>query len=131
MQNTNPKEKPLFSIILGALSFLLGFFIIYLIAKHLQKKEEKENLFNDIEGNVGEENNGSNYVRDFSVDLNERQNRILMELKCRGEISPSEIYRLQPNVSTRTIRRDMDVLVKAGIVRQDGNTKSTKYIYVG
>lgn len=131
MQNTNPKEKPLFSIILGALSFLFGFFIIYLIAKHLQKKEEKENLFNDIEGNVGEENNGSNYVRDFSVDLNERQNRILMELKCRGEISPSEIYRLQPNVSTRTLRRDMDVLVKAGIVRQDGNTKSTKYIYVG
>lgn len=88
-------------------------------------------MFNDIKEGGGEENNGSNYVRDFSVDLNERQNRILMELKCRGEISPSEIYRLQPNVSTRTLRRDMDVLVKAGIVRQDGNTKSTKYIYVG
>ena len=31
------------------------------------------------------------------------------------------------DVSTRTLRRDMDVLVRAGVVRQYDNTKSTKY----
>jgi len=29
------------------------------------------------------------------------------------------------------LRRDMDVLVSKGVVRQEGSTKSTKYTYIG
>jgi predicted DNA-binding transcriptional regulator YafY len=43
-------------------------------------------------------------------------------------VLPSQIYDLYPEVSTRTLRRDMDVLVELGFVRQEGSTRDTKYI---
>jgi DeoR/GlpR family transcriptional regulator of sugar metabolism len=46
-------------------------------------------------------------------------------------MDPSEIYELVPGVSTRTVRRDMDKLVKEGFVSQQGTTKSTQYIFKG
>lgn len=54
------------------------------------------------------------------VGLNKRQEEILSEVRKLGEISPSELYKLQPNVSPRTLRRDMDVLVNKGLVNQEG-----------
>lgn len=62
-------------------------------------------------------------------ELNERQRRILAQMREEGKMSPSEIYSLVPGVSTRTVRRDMDSLVRAGFVSQKGTTKSTRYIY--
>ncbi|NMC08719.1 DeoR family transcriptional regulator, partial [Candidatus Microgenomates bacterium] len=60
-----------------------------------------------------------------------RQQRILLRIKRVGSLDPKEIYGMFPKVSSRTIRRDMDLLVNKKQVKQDGVTKATKYIYIG
>lgn len=60
--------------------------------------------------------------------LNERQREILKLIKKREVLLPSDIYALHPNVSTRTLRRDMTSLVETNLVRQEGSTRDTKYI---
>jgi len=60
--------------------------------------------------------------------LNDRQKDILKLMKKRKLLLPSDIYALHPNVSTRTLRRDMTFLVEANFVRQEGSTRDTRYI---
>ncbi len=62
---------------------------------------------------------------------NDRQQRILAVVKEKGMITPKELQSLLPDVSTRTLRRDMDSLAKAKLVSQKGSTKSTFYKYIG
>ncbi|OGC44471.1 hypothetical protein A2400_00915 [candidate division WS6 bacterium RIFOXYB1_FULL_33_14] len=63
--------------------------------------------------------------------LNSRQLKILKLLEKRKVLLPSDIYSLHPQVSTRTLRRDMTSLVELNIVKQEGSTKDTKYILIG
>lgn len=63
-------------------------------------------------------------------NLNQRQQAIMKLIKRRKVVLPSDIYALNPNVSTRTLRRDMDVLVEMGLVEQEGSTRDTKYILI-
>ncbi len=65
------------------------------------------------------------------LGLNERQARILKVVKEKGIITPKEIQSLVPDVSSRTLRRDMDVLAKEKYISQKGSTKSTFYKYIG
>lgn len=62
--------------------------------------------------------------------LNARQVDILKIIEKRKILLPSDIYELQPQVSTRTLRRDMTSLVQLGLVKQEGSTKDTRYILV-
>ena len=62
---------------------------------------------------------------------NDRQQRILRVVREKGMITPKELQSLLPDVSTRTLRRDMDALSKAKLVSQKGSTKSTFYKYTG
>ncbi len=62
---------------------------------------------------------------------NGRQQRILAVVKEKGMITPKELQSLLPDVSTRTLRRDMDALAKAKLISQKGSTKSTFYKYIG
>jgi predicted HTH transcriptional regulator len=103
--------------ILEILSVLLGVFIIFkLVSK--QKKLPKED--------EGDEVNHT-FISN-SKSLNERQRGILKLMQKKKVVLPSQIYDLYPEVSTRTLRRDMDVLVELGFVRQEGSTRDTKYI---
>ncbi len=62
--------------------------------------------------------------------LNARQQKIVETVREKGIITPKELQELLPNVSTRTLRRDMDVLAKRKLVSQKGSTKSTFYKYI-
>ena len=62
---------------------------------------------------------------------NDRQQKIMKAIKEKGMITPKELQILLPEVSTRTLRRDMDVLAKAKLISQKGSTKSTFYKYIG
>ena len=62
--------------------------------------------------------------------LNERQREILKLLEKRQILLPSDIYSLHPQVSTRTLRRDMTSLVELNIVKQEGSTRDTKYVLI-
>ena len=93
--------------ILEILSVLLGVFIIFkLVSK--QKKLPKE----------GEEDNLNHMFVSNGKSLNERQRGILKLMQKKKVVLPSQIYDLYPEVSTRTLRRDMDVLVELGFVSQ-------------
>jgi predicted HTH transcriptional regulator len=63
-------------------------------------------------------------------NLNTRQKDILKLLEKRKVLLPSDIYELHPDVSTRTLRRDMTSLVELGVVKQEGSTRDTRYILI-
>ena len=117
------------SLLTSILSLLIGLFILGSILKNKKDGDSKTKLKEkprtpDKKGIVQDS------VKNI-VGLNKRQAEILAEVSRLKEITPSELYKLQPNVSSRTLRRDMDVLVNKGLVSQDGSTKSTKYTYLG
>ncbi len=108
------------------LTFGLTLFLIIFLKQ--KKSKETDHVFLDENEEEGRVKISSNKIS-LDLSLNERQMKILERIRQEGRMDPSEIYSLIPNVSTRTIRRDMDVLVAKGIVSQEGLTKSTSYIY--
>lgn len=121
MEEDHKKDNSL-GIIIGLVGFILGAFLIkkiiqskkaespsHKISKKLPLKEQNDEIF---------------------LDVNPRQKRIFNMLKKKGTISSKDLVSLVPSVSSRTLRRDMDVLVKLGVASQKGSTKSTYYKYI-
>lgn len=121
------KDISIWTIFLNILGFLFGAFLIFKAISDKEKKEEGE----ITPKAVNDEAKKVKKIEKKIYPINERQYRILAVIKEKKELEPSEIYALEPDVSTRTLRRDMDVLVGQGVVKQKGNTKSTKYTYIG
>lgn len=127
----NEKDTSILSVFFSILGFLFGAFLVYqAFAEKNESKGIKE------EGEITSKAASDEVKKVEKIEkkvypINERQYKILAKIKEKGEMIPSEIYALEPNISTRTLRRDMDVLVKQGVVKQEGSTKSTKYTYIG
>ena len=117
------------SLLTSILSLLIGLFLLGSILKN-RKDEDSKSELKEKPQTPDKEEIVQDSVKNV-VGLNKRQAEILVEVSRLKEITPSELYKLQPNVSSRTLRRDMDVLVNKGLVSQDGSTKSTKYTYLG
>lgn len=129
MEDSNQKEMSIKSLLTSILSLLIGLFILGSILKN-RKDEDSKSELKEKPQTPDKEEIVQDSVKNV-VGLNKRQAEILAEVSRLKEITPSELYKLQPNVSSRTLRRDMDVLVNKGLVSQDGSTKSTKYTYLG
>jgi predicted HTH transcriptional regulator len=129
MEDNNQKEMSVKSLLTSILSLLIGLFILGSILKN-RKDEDSKSELKEKPQTPDKEEIVQDSVKNV-VGLNKRQAEILAEVSRLKEIVPSELYKLQPNVSSRTLRRDMDVLVNKGLVSQDGSTKSTKYTYLG
>jgi predicted HTH transcriptional regulator len=131
VMKTSPNKN---TSILFNLVTLLGFVLTLFLIIFLKRRESK----NTVQP-LREDKEERGRVKTLTLDapqldkegLNDRQSRILDRIKQEGRMDPKEIYDLVPNVSTRTIRRDMDILIKKGFVSQEGTTKSTTYIYIG
>ncbi len=127
MEDDNEKDVSVWSVFLGILGFFVG---IFLVLKALgDKDEEKVKQEGDITPKAVK--NKVEKIEKKIYPINERQYKILATIREQKEMEPSEIYALEPDMSTRTLRRDMDVLVRQGVVKQEGSTKSTKYTYIG
>jgi predicted HTH transcriptional regulator len=129
MEDNNQKEMSVKSLLTSILSLLIGLFLLGSILKN-RKDEDSKSELKEKPQTPDKEEIVQDSVKNV-VGLNKRQAEILAEVSRLKEITPSELYKLQPNVSSRTLRRDMDVLVNKGLVSQDGSTKSTKYTYLG
>lgn len=129
MEDSNQKEMSVKSLLTSILSLLIGLFLLGSILKN-RKDEDSKSELKEKPQTPDKEEIVQDSVKNV-VGLNKRQAEILAEVSRLKEITPSELYKLQPNVSSRTLRRDMDVLVNKGLVSQDGSTKSTKYTYLG
>ncbi len=134
MKNENCNNRHPLITLFTLLGIFAGF-ILYTILKQEKKTEdgrhgEKVEKTRKIEKTIKKLNkpqkkNDGNIIK----ELSERQQRIVALLEKEGKIYPSQLQELLPNVSTRTIRRDMTDLEKKNIVEQKGSTKSTYYIY--
>lgn len=99
--------------------YIVGLILGLLLITFLRhQKSKKKNSFEKKDVGVNSSNG-----------LNTRQTLILNEIKRNGIISPAELHSLIPNVSSRTLRRDMNVLMQKGLILQEGTTKSTTYRY--
>ena len=129
----NEKNTSIWSVLFSILGFLFGAFLIYkvFVEKKGPQEEKKEEKGEITPKAAKDEVKKVEKIKKKIYPINERQYKILATIKKKGKMIPSEIYALEPSVSTRTLRRDMDVLVKQGVVNQEGSTKSTKYTYIG
>jgi predicted HTH transcriptional regulator len=137
MNSEHKKDNSLLFNLITLLTFGLTLFLIIFLKRgegkkteHQPKREsERESRVKNSVQEQTEEKEELSEETPIPDDLNARQKKILQEIESRGIMEPSEIYELVPGVSTRTVRRDMDKLVEAGLVLQRGATKSTQYIY--
>lgn len=139
MNSEYKKDNSLLFNLVTLLTFGLTLFLIIFLKQGEGKKTEHQEEDKSQEkgrvkiapqtpSSIKREKEAREKLQDFR-GLNERQIKILGRIKEEGVMDPSEIYSLVPGVSTRTVRRDMDKLVEAGLVLQKGTTKSTQYIY--
>ena len=141
MKAKHKENTSLLFNIVTLLGFLLGLFLIIFLKREegnkseqlgFKPKSEKSRVKLPTHSSPTEKQlqreRGLSKARE---NLNERQRHILDRLEQEREMEPKEIYNLIPEVSTRTARRDMDILVKNNLVVQRGSTKATTYIYVG
>ena len=63
-----------------------------------------------------------------AMGLNERQIHIVAVLRGTGSASVSELHRRFPDVSSKTIQRDLQALVKKGVVKALGEKKGRRYV---
>jgi len=61
------------------------------------------------------------------TDLKDRQRKILQILKTKGVAQVQDLNRALPEVTKRTLRRDMDFLFKRGLVARLGDKIKTEY----
>jgi len=113
----------MFKKITYLLSLILGVFLVF----KLVRKDSKPLTFVDTKEERIKERKEIQPKVD-SKKLNNRQKDILKLMNKREVLLPSDIYTLHPNVSTRTLRRDMTSLVELNLVKQEGSTRDTKYI---
>lgn len=62
-----------------------------------------------------------------SLSLNSRQSVLLKEITKKRKLNMGEVSRLLPEVSERTLRRDMDRLETIGLIKQVGKTRDSYY----
>jgi len=65
------------------------------------------------------------------IKLTERQSRAFAYLQQYGQITLSEYLTLNPGVTDRTARRDLNAMAKLSLVKILGATKDRQYIWIG
>ena len=112
------------------LGFLLPIVGIVLLLKYVgnQERSVKERKTEKKERVSSSRRIVRDLPRVVAEDLNSRQRDILKLFNKREILLPTDIYSVAPNLSTRTLRRDMDKLEELGFVLKEGSTKDTKYI---
>lgn len=112
------------------LGFLLPIVGIFLLLKYLGKQESpiREKLVEKRDRESSKRRIVQSLPKVIAEDLNSRQKDILKLFNKRDILLPTDIYSVAPDLSTRTLRRDMDKLEELGFILKEGSTKDTKYI---
>ncbi len=68
--------------------------------------------------------------RKINVDFNSRQENIVSVLKNKEKIQVKDIITVLPNVTKRTIRRDLNDLMEKGVIKRIGQNNETFYALI-
>jgi len=68
---------------------------------------------------------------DVERKLNERQRELIEVIKKKGEVALSDYKKQFPNFAERTLRNDLEDLVKHGVLTPRGERKGRRYILAG
>jgi len=63
----------------------------------------------------------------FSGLKKARHKRIVQEIEKRGEMQVKDLEQVLPNITKRTIRRDMGYLMDLGLIERNGDKSATSY----
>jgi predicted HTH transcriptional regulator len=131
MENTRKENPSILNTVLTLGGILAGAF---LITKLLHGETDKHELNKKVI-NTSKPLEKLDHLEIKKKDtilngLNSRQNKILAFAREKGVVSPKDLQKLVPGVSSRTLRRDMDTLTAKKYILQKGNTKSTYYEYI-
>jgi predicted HTH transcriptional regulator len=63
--------------------------------------------------------------------LNERQRELIEVVKKKGEVVLSDYKKLFPDFAERTLRKDLEDLIKHGVLTPMGERKGRRYIFNG
>lgn len=105
------------------IGFLIPIVGILLFFKYINMNKEKK--MRGVTEKITRQTRRKSQV--ISMNLNERQQSIIKLFNKRDILLPTDIYSVAPELSTRTLRRDMDKLVELGFVLKEGSTKDTRY----
>ena len=132
MKRNNRNSKSILWYIFTLLSFGLGV-IAYILIKHKDsaKKKISSVKVKKVVPVLKKEKVVNNVMAKSSIKLSKRQKMIVKVLIEKGKVYPNDLKELLPDVSVRTIRRDMDKLESLKLAEQKGSTKSTYYRYTG
>jgi len=130
MNNTPRKQSNTLSTILTLGGIFLGAILITKLT-HRETSGTPLSKESDVEKKIVTPKIVKEKIEDKIPGLNDRQVRILKVIKEQGIIMPKDLQALIPDVTSRTLRRDMDVLVREKYILQKGSTKSTFYKYIG
>lgn len=114
------KDQAILNTILGLSGFVIGAILITNIVHNSRKKT------NTSKKGVADEKGG----KKIDESLNRRQRKAVEILSAQGRVTVKELLVHFPQISTRTLRRDMDALASKRYVSQEGSTKSTYYKYL-
>ncbi|MCD4756021.1 DeoR family transcriptional regulator [bacterium] len=131
MKDRNCNSNGIFRYFFTLLFFFIGL-IAYIFLKQkgkpkqmmLESGDEKEKIVEKKKKELIKEKGGS------AIVLTQRQKVIVESVVKKRRLYPTDLRKLLPDVSTRTIRRDMDRLEELELVKQNGSTKSTYYTYI-
>lgn len=130
METSPKRENQTLNTILALGGIFLGAFLITKLT-HRETRKVTLSKESDVAEKEREIKVEVKKIEPKIFGLNERQARILKVVEEKGIITPKELQTLVPDVSSRTLRRDMDVLAKEKYILQRGSTKSTFYKYIG
>jgi hypothetical protein len=91
------------------------------ILKDINKKELK---------NTTSETETPQYKRHVSEEKKDRINKILGFIKDKGDISVKDIMSVIEGVATKTIQRDLQYLIDRGQIKQTGERRWARYVYL-
>jgi predicted HTH transcriptional regulator len=119
----NDNSNCVFKNLIKTFGAVLGFVtVVYLVLDLLQKDEEDSSAFEDESGD-----NRVDEIETKLSKLSSRKRKIVKLLQDSGSVTVPSISSRFPDISDRTIRRDMNDLEDIGLIERRGSTKATKY----
>lgn len=119
--------KTLFSAFVGSILFFLGgYYVLLRLSK--SKRKVSDRVRNGLPNFKSRKDLRS--ISPNLANLGDRLPVIIEKVDEQGKITMAQLSSLFPNITTRTLRRDMNKLVEKGMVKRNGTTRSTVYFKV-